>query len=125
MVKNSLAKSPFLRSMSLAAAGLFSVLTLAGVSHAQSGSGIQLTPDSQLYLISKDVGAERWAISFNLATRTVTGNVFKTDGSPASFLWCQITGETPAAVPAETSYQLDCFGADLAPTKIGIGSPLV
>lgn len=83
-----------------------------GEVQAQTGSGIQLTRDSKRYLISKDVGAERWAISFNLEDRTVTGNVFKTDGSPPSFIWCDITSETPSANPAENQYLLDCYGAD-------------
>jgi hypothetical protein len=74
-------------------------------------SGLQMTPDSRRYLVSKDVGPERWAISFDLETRTVTGNVFKTDGSPPSFIWCRITSETPAANPADNAYLLDCFGA--------------
>lgn len=85
---------------------------LAGSARAQSGSGLQMTPDSRRYLISKDVGAERWAISFNLDDRTVTGNVFKTDGSAPSFIWCRITSETPNADPRQTSYTLACSGAD-------------
>ena len=76
------------------------------------GSGIQQTPDSQRYLISKDVGPERWAISFNLQDRTVTGNVFKTDGSPPSFIWCSIANVAPNPDPAATQYTLDCYGAD-------------
>jgi hypothetical protein len=87
-------------------------LQFAGSALAQSGSGLQMTPDSRRYLISKDVGAERWAISFNLNDRTVTGNVFKTDGSAPSFIWCRITSETPSADPRQTSYTLDCSGAD-------------
>ena len=79
---------------------------------AAQSSGIQQTPDSARYLISKDVGAERWAISYNLADRTVTGNVFKTDGSPPSFIWCEITNEVAAPNPADNQYTLDCYGAD-------------
>jgi hypothetical protein len=85
---------------------------VAPTARAQTASGLQMTPDSRRYLISKDVGAERWAISFNLDDRTVTGNVFKTDGSEPSFIWCRITSETPAPDPRQTSYLLDCFGAD-------------
>lgn len=85
--------------------------SLAGTAGAQS-SGIQQTPDSARYLISKDVGAERWAISYNLSDRTVTGNVFKTDGSAPSFIWCQIVGEAPSPNPADNQYTLDCYGAD-------------
>ena len=91
---------------------LAAVVSLSGEARAQPASGLQMTPDSRRYLISKDVGAERWAISFNLSDRTVTGNVFKTDGSAPSFIWCRITAETPSADPRQTSYTLDCFGAE-------------
>jgi len=106
---------------------------LAGEARAQRQSGSQMTPDSRGYLINKDVGNERWAISYNLADRTVTGNVFKSDGSDPSFIWCKITSETPAANPAENQYLLDCWGADRcasAPcsdsawTPIGTGIPI-
>lgn len=105
-----------------------------GAGHALAReSGSQQTPDSRRYLINKDIGSERWAISFNLEDRTVTGNVFKSDGSAPSFVWCRITGETPAPNPADTQYLLDCFGADActgAPcsdgdwTQIGSGIPI-
>ncbi|MBY0279733.1 hypothetical protein K2Z84_30735 [Candidatus Binatia bacterium] len=97
------------RSIVLTALAL---LALAATAHAQPASGLQQTPDSARYLISKDVGSERWAISFNLADNTVTGNVFKTDGSPPSFVFCKITNVTEAAVPADIQYTLDCSGAD-------------
>jgi hypothetical protein len=87
------------------------VAALASGAAAQS-SGIQQTPDSARYLISKDVGAERWAISFNLNDKTVTGNVFKTDGSAPSFIWCRIVNEATSPNPADTQYTLDCYGAD-------------
>jgi len=102
-------------------------LSLASNAHAQA-SGSQQTPDSARYLISKDVGAERWAISYNLNDGTVTGNVFKTDGSPPSFIWCKITGEVPAANPADNQYTLDCFGADAcsaAPCTPSSWNPIV
>jgi hypothetical protein len=100
------------RAVRLTTASIMTILVLSAVDARAQGSGIQLTPDSTRYLISKDVGAERWAISFNLADRTVTGNVFKTDGSPPSFIWCDITQETPAPNPADNQYILDCYGAD-------------
>jgi hypothetical protein len=86
-------------------------LSLAGTAQAQS-SGLQMSPDSARYLISKDVGTERWAISYNLNDSTVTGNVFKTDGSPPSFIWCKITSEVANPDPAQNQYTLDCYGAD-------------
>ncbi|MEY4949181.1 MAG: hypothetical protein RL698_1392, partial [Pseudomonadota bacterium] len=49
-------------------------------------SGIQLAPESDRYFISKDVGQERWAITYNLDDKTVTGNVFPLDGGAPTFL---------------------------------------
>jgi hypothetical protein len=101
------------RARLLVAAVACSLVVLASADRAAAqGSGVQQTPDSQRYLISKDVGPERWAISFNLADRTVTGNVFKTDGSPPSFIWCSITNIATNPDPAATQYTLDCSGAD-------------
>jgi hypothetical protein len=115
------------------AAGLLLPLAAGDARAQQSPAGLQMTPDSRRYLISKDVGNERWAISFDLESRTVTGNVFKTDGSPPSFIWCRITDETPAADPAANAYLLDCYGAgacaaapcsSAAWTPIATGVPL-
>lgn len=78
-------------------------------------SGSQMTPDSRRYLISKDLGPERWAISYNLQDRTVTGNVFRADGSEPSFVWCKVASEIPSGDPAATRYLLDCEGAPKCP----------
>jgi hypothetical protein len=78
---------------------------------AQRGSGIQLTPDSARYLISKDVGVNRWAISYDLADETITGNVFPTDGSAPQFVWCERLSQTTNPDPAAIEVTLDCFGA--------------
>lgn len=80
----------------------------ATVAHAQRESGINLTPDSARYLISKDVGSDRWAITYNLDDRTVTGNVFSTAGSAPQFVWCTTTSVRQAADPAESQYDLRC-----------------
>ena len=71
---------------------------------ADAQSGIQQTPDSQRYLINKFVPPnEQWAITFNLADQTATGNVFKTDGGDPAFIWCQITSTTPAPTSNRSS----------------------
>ena len=80
----------------------------ASAAHAQRESGINLTPDSARYLISKDVGSDRWAITYNLDDRTVTGNVFSTAGSAPQFVWCTTTSVRQAADPAESQYDLRC-----------------
>jgi hypothetical protein len=110
-MRHSGSSAPRARLLGAIAACLLGSAVLADRAAAQ-GSGVQQTPDSQRYLISKDVGTERWAISFNLSDRTVTGNVFKTDGSPPSFIWCAITNVATDPDPAATQYTLDCSGAD-------------
>ena len=76
--------------------------------HAQRESGIQLSPQSNRYFISKDVGQERWAITYNLDDKTVTGNVFPLDGGAPTFLTCDITRVDQAPNPADSQYFLDC-----------------
>lgn len=86
---------------------LLAVLTLMLTpSLVVAESGVQWTRDRQATLVSKDVGAERWAITYRLADGHVTGNVFRTDGGPASFLDCDRTSVT------DTDATFDCYGAD-------------
>jgi hypothetical protein len=80
----------------------------ARAAHAQRQSGIQLSPESNRYFISKDVGQERWAITYNLDDKTVTGNVFPINGGAPTFLSCKITRVDQAANPADAQYFLDC-----------------
>ncbi|MFM7140611.1 MAG: hypothetical protein ACKO2K_01660 [Alphaproteobacteria bacterium] len=95
----------------LATAGAVALLATGEASAQARASGTQMTPDSRRYLINKDVGGERWAISYNLQDRTVTGNVFQADGSAPSFVWCTIASHVPAGDPAANQYLLDCWGA--------------
>jgi hypothetical protein len=109
----------------LVAAG--SLLAGARAAHAQRGSGIQLTPGSTRYLISKDVGQERWAITYNLEDKTVTGNVFPIDGGDPTFLVCDITRVEQAPNPADAQYFLDCRASapcESAPCGIQWGDPI-
>ena len=64
--------------------------------------GIQRTPDGERVLVSKDVGADRWAISRN-EDGTVTGNVFRAGGGEPAFLACDPTG---------AANTFTCSGAD-------------
>jgi hypothetical protein len=65
-------------------------LALAGSAQAQRA--IQVTPDQKRILISKDVGSQRWAITYNLDDHTATGNVFFAGGGDPQFVWCRQTG---------------------------------
>ena len=70
---------------------MLGVLVLGGAARVvaqDGGSGVQVTPDTNRVLVSKDVGNERWAITRN-DDGTVTGNVFPRDGGPPSFVWCE------------------------------------
>jgi hypothetical protein len=84
------------------------VLCAPGAANAQRESGIQLSPQSNRYFISKDVGNERWAITYNLADKTVTGNVFPIGGGTPTFLTCDITRVEQAPDPADAQYFLSC-----------------
>jgi hypothetical protein len=76
----------------LAVLGLAAVIGTAATGAAQDGgSGVQVTPDAERVLVSKDVGDERWVITRN-DDGTVTGNVVPLDGGPPSFVWCEQLG---------------------------------
>jgi len=106
--------------------GIAAILAAAAPAQAQRQSGIQLAPDSNRYFISKDVGSERWAITYNLDDKTVTGNVFPLDGGSPTFLSCQITRVDQAPNPADAQYYMDCRAAGpcaSAPCKDQWGAP--
>ena len=74
-------------------------------------SGVQITPDGARTLISKDVGSERWAITYNPDDDTVTGNVFSPGGGDPQFVWCQRTGDNGDPDPYTVQIDFTCSGA--------------
>src|SRR5690242_15343204 len=85
------------------AAVLASVLLLVASSRAAAQSrGAQLSRDEFRVLVNKDVGVDRWAITQN-EDGSATGNVFRSDGGPPAFLFCD---------PADGPNAFRCFGAD-------------
>lgn len=72
-------------------------------------SGLQITPDDKRTILSKDVGAERWAITRNHDDGSVTGNVFFPEGGDPLFVFCEQTGASGSDL------LFDCFGSDLCP----------
>lgn len=68
-------------------------LALVAAGPARAGDSAQFSPNCNAILVNKQVGPEQWAITYDIPTRNVLGNVFKTDGSPASFLSCRFRGE--------------------------------
>lgn len=81
-------------------------LVAPGLAGAQSG--IQITPDSRRVLVSKDVGAERWALTRNLEDGTVTGNVFFSDGSLPQFIACEEVGRDGGTLRLRCDASLQC-----------------
>ncbi len=88
--------------------GLLSAPFAGGEAAAQS-SGVQVSPDSAQAIVSKDVGAERWAISRASSDGTIIGNVFFADGGEPQFLWCEELDQT------ESELTVRCLGADRCP----------
>ncbi|MBY0280240.1 hypothetical protein K2Z84_33325 [Candidatus Binatia bacterium] len=78
-------------------AGIVPRRAWAGV---EASRGATLTYDGYNYLVNKDLGGQRWSISLNLVpvqnddgtfrndVVSLTGNVFKPDGSAPSFIHC-------------------------------------
>jgi len=81
----------------------------------ETSAGLQITPDGKRTLVSKDVGSERWAITLNADDGSVTGNVFKSDGSEPSFVWCQWIYDDGNPDPEQRRLTFACSGADACP----------
>ncbi|HEY2387379.1 MAG TPA: hypothetical protein VGK30_10480 [Candidatus Binatia bacterium] len=80
-----------------------------------SNKGIQETPDTKHILVSKDVGSDRWAISGNADDGTLSGNVFRGEGSPPAFVWCNQTGDDLNPDIRNRIATYACFGSDACP----------
>lgn len=73
---------------------------------------LQVTSDSSRVLINKDVGEERWAITYDLRDDRVTGNVYFQTGAPAAFFDCtNLTPNDRAAVNLRCSISNPGCGA--------------
>jgi len=90
---------------------------------AQQPSGSTLSPDRQSYMVNKDIGAERWTINLNLFSQdpasiiSITGNIFRADGGPASFVTCLERFDSSGDLrnPSST-FRLACSGASACGT---------
>ncbi len=85
---------------------LLTLLVASTPSAVRAESGLQVTRDGRRNLVSKDVGNERWAITYDLDSKTATGNVFRSDGSAPAFVSCDTLSESGGEVT------LRCYGAD-------------
>lgn len=80
---------------------IFTLALMAFAAEAAAQSDAALAPDGKFVMVQKNLGTQRWAIVREQQSKTVTGNVFNSDGS-AQFVWCQHRGGT--------SYE--CIGND-------------
>ena len=101
------------RVTSASAARVVSAASIAGGESGTSGlpaaaSGLQTTPDGQRTLINKPVGAEQWAITENASDRSVTGNIFYTDGRDPQFVNCERVGDDGNPDPAARLIRYSC-----------------
>jgi hypothetical protein len=100
----------------------FVVLIAADRSFGQAGS--TLTPDRQSFMVNKDIGEERWTIALTLAqldppiVSSITGNVFRRDGSPPAFVVCQVRPDSTGSLSdPSSSFRLACKGTDACPSN--------
>jgi len=94
------------------------VLTACARIAAAQPSGSTLSPDLQSYMVNKDIGSERWTINLNLFSTdpssiiSITGNIFRTGGGPASFVTCLERFDSNGDLRNPSSiFRLACSGA--------------
>ena len=109
--------------VSLRNGALLAVALLSFAATANAQTGATLTPNQRNYMVNKDIGAERWTINLNLATSdpasvvNATGNIFRADGGPPSFVLCQVRPDSNGTLndPAST-FRFTCQGTDACQT---------
>ena len=106
----------------IAALAVVAVLA-ARDARAQAPSGSTLSPDARSFLVNKDLGNERWTINVNLFGSSpadiinVTGNIFRADGGPASFVTCLVRNDsTGTLTDPDSTFRLSCSGSDACTT---------
>ena len=72
----------------LLATTILALVAFARPDAALAQRGVQLVPDATQRLVSKDVGDERWAITLDVESGIVTGNVYRKDGGDPQYVWC-------------------------------------
>ena len=86
--------------------------SLLPCSVAWAQSGLRVARDRDRVLINKDIGVERWAMTRQRSTGSVTGNVFSSDGSsPPIFVDCDELTNDGVLV------ELSCFTAPACPGR--------
>lgn len=110
-------------SFFLPAAAMDPAFGARGTIQVSSGrsAGVQITRDGRRNLVSKDVSGERWAIVFDPADGSVTGNVFRPGAAP-QFVWCSLEHDDGNPDPEQILRTFSCFGAEACTTQECTGS---
>ena len=74
-------------------------------------SGINTTPDDKRRLISKDVGDDRWSITYDLQDQSLSGNVFPRSGGAPQFVFCERVSDDGNTDMAAIQITYACSGA--------------
>ncbi|MBY0279740.1 hypothetical protein K2Z84_30770 [Candidatus Binatia bacterium] len=80
------------------------LVTWLSATTVDAASPTAVTPDGAQTLVSKDLAGQRWAITRNAATGSVSGNVFEPGAAEPRFVWCKQTDVT------EDDVSLECYG---------------
>jgi hypothetical protein len=109
--------------------GVRALAPARAIAQGSAARGATLTIDSLSYLVTKDVGSERWSISYTLEPfvteqggvdsrfLSLTGNVYQSDGAPPSFVFCtQRTDSTGSLSDPTSTLRFSCQGTDACPT---------
>jgi len=94
-----------------------------------SERGATFTVDRLNHLVTKDIGSERWSISYSLKPvitpeggvgnefLNVTGNVYRADGGPPAFVYCRQREDSTGTLDDPSSeFRFACEGADACDT---------
>jgi hypothetical protein len=85
---------------------LLAALALLAAAPAFAGDGVQFAGNCDSTYVNKQVGDnEQWAITWEIFGNA-SGNVFKLDGSPPSFIECELVDEV------DENEIFDCYGSD-------------
>ena len=98
------------RGLLLACAVASGAMPFAGRADARE-SGVNINPDGNYRLVSKDVAGERWAMTYDVGSNAITGNVFATDGGAPKFVRCSVLSQD-----AQGGVTAECKGADACST---------
>ena len=87
-------------------------------------SGAQVAPDGSI-LVSKDIGGNRWAITLDVLSGTLTGNVFASATGDAQFLYCEPLGAAEWRCLATSSCRTSGRESSIQATPDDAGGVLV